>query len=196
MKNITFFILTLLSSSFMHAGSCADASKKISPVILIVPAVHKALDMIQAGVQNKWLDLSGESISSSNTNADPTIESRVLEFASDGTTSSRYVMCIGTGLLEKTMKKFASKHNLNEELNTYIIGVAASLDGVVAETPLQKKIFEKTFVVSDEISADSTLSFLKQTLPGITTVTLVISNAEKTLREIPALEKSRRPCWS
>ncbi len=182
-------ILLAIFAAYTALGSgCVPQSHPKAS--LVVPAIHKALDWITNGVQNSWRNSTGGSVSTYNANGELAVMTSILTQLTsekpEANAGPSFLMCIGTGLLEMTMKMSEQKLSQGEELGYYIIGVAASLDNMDMNKACgpSKEVLDKTFVISDEIPPQLIMQTVRKSLPEAQAVTLVVSNTEKVLREV------------
>jgi len=165
------FLIIAFLPWWLNASSCSDSNNNKSVIsnpriILIKPAVHKALDMIEQGLQDTWAKYGKEKITVFNAKGEATLMQSILEAIAESPDDVAAVLPIGRSLTAQAINTLSEK--------TTIVGVAADVD---------VKPHPNTCTVMDEVAPIHTFTALRQLIHDLRAVTLVISNHEKNLSE-------------
>ena len=172
MRFITMFSCVLSSFLFgqpQPKGQCMATHR----VLVIVPAVHQALKMIENGISENWK--GPEKIVAFNSNGDNAQMQSIINSISGNLDDVAAVIPIGYGAMQQTMKALENR--------VPIIGAAADVE-------LRKE--DNACTIVDGLNSVHQVKALRAMLPKAKHLTLLIANVEKSLKTAAEFETAAR----
>ena len=154
-------LLAFIAAVSLHA----EAPKCVATqrIVVVSPAVHTALQMIESGITENWQGTA--KIVSFNAGGNNEQMQSIFNSIADSADDVAAVLAIGKGAAQQAIKTIG--HNIP------VIGTAADIES--------KDLGNNACCVIDEISPQYLLRSLRALLPQAKRITLVIANVEKSL---------------